>query len=228
MIKEFWRGRKVFITGHTGFKGTWLTLTLQKLGAEVSGFSLGPPTVPSMFELCNVADSMKNNNIGDIRNIEELSSAIKCFQPEVCFHLAAQPLVRQSYKDPIETYSTNVMGTLNVLLSLQESKAIKSIVCITTDKCYDNKEWCWPYRESDSLGGHDPYSSSKACAEILSSSIRNSFYKEKEINLATVRAGNVIGGGDWADDRIIPDLVRAFEKKEKLRIRNPGDRKAHV
>lgn len=221
MTKDFWKGKRVFLTGHTGFKGSWLALTLVKMGAEVVGFSNNIPTNPSLFELCGISKLIKKDIRGDIRDISALNSAIEEFDPEIVFHLAAQPLVRKSYADPVETYSTNVMGTLNVLLSSQRAKSLKSIVCITTDKCYENREWVWPYRESDALGGHDPYSSSKACTEIVAASIRNSFLKARNVNLATVRAGNVIGGGDWAEDRIIPDLVRAFANKEQLKIRNP-------
>jgi CDP-glucose 4,6-dehydratase len=222
MNKAFWCGKKVLVTGHTGFKGTWLSLTLKSLGAKVVGFSDNVPTSPSAFELTGLKNLLDDDIRGDIRDLVALKEAFTKHQPEILFHLAAQSLVRKSYTDPVETYSTNVMGTLNVLLSVQESLKMKSIVCITTDKCYENKEWVWPYRESDHLGGHDPYSSSKACSEILAASMRNSFLKAKGIHLATVRAGNVIGGGDWAESRIIPDLVRAYEAKQKLEVRNPS------
>ncbi len=218
---DFWKGKRVLLTGHTGFKGSWLSLTLSELGAEVVGISNNVPTNPSLFESARVKDFCFKDYREDIRNYENILKIVNRYQPEILFHLAAQPLVRKSYVDPIETYSTNVMGTLNVLLSSQSSNKLKSIVCITTDKCYENKEWAWPYRETDVLGGYDPYSSSKACTEILSASIRNSFLRDKGINLATVRAGNVVGGGDWAEDRIIPDLARAYEKKNQLEIRNP-------
>jgi CDP-glucose 4,6-dehydratase len=221
MNKPFWKGKRVFLTGHTGFKGSWLALTLNELGAEVTGYSDKVPTNPSLFELARIKSLMKSDIRGDIRDFDNLKKAMKAADPEVVFHLAAQPLVRKSYLDPIETYSTNVMGTLNLLLASIEVISLKSIACITTDKCYENQEWIWPYRETDALGGHDPYSSSKACTEIVSASMRSSFLKSKGINLATMRAGNVIGGGDWAVDRIIPDLVRAFQNKEKLEIRNP-------
>ena len=222
MNKDFWKGKRVFVTGHTGFKGSWLIKTLSILGADVSGYSNEIPTKPSMFEDLNLSRVLKHDYRGDIRDLATLKKALEESCPEIIFHLAAQPLVRKSYKDPIETYEVNVMGTLNVLMAAQEVSGLKCIVNITTDKCYENNEWAWPYREIDHLGGHDPYSSSKACVEILSSSIRKSFLEKKGINLCTVRAGNVIGGGDWAEDRIIPDFARAFATSEALKIRNPG------
>ena len=221
MNKSFWKGKKVFVTGHTGFKGSWLIKTLSILGAEVSGYSNDIPTRPSMFEDLELTKVLKNDFRFDIRDLSHLKAALAKSKPEVIFHLAAQPLVRKSYTDPVETYEVNVMGTLNLLMAAQDVSDLKCIVNITTDKCYENNEWVWPYRETDHLGGHDPYSSSKACVEILSSSIRKSFLEKKGINLCTVRAGNVIGGGDWAEDRIIPDFARAFNKNEKLKIRNP-------
>lgn len=221
MNKAFWKGKRVFVTGHTGFKGSWLVKTLSMLGAEVSGYSDRIPTSPSIFDSINLTQALKNDFRFDIRDYSKLKSALIKSNPEIIFHLAAQPLVRKSYQDPIETYEVNVMGTLNLLIAAQELSSLKSIVNITTDKCYENNEWVWPYRETDHLGGHDPYSSSKACVEILSSSIRKSFLEKKGINLCTVRAGNVIGGGDWSDDRIIPDFARAFQNSEKLKIRNP-------
>lgn len=221
MNKTFWKNKKVFVTGHTGFKGSWLIKTLSMLGAEVTGYSNEVPTNPSMFESLELKNLLKKDIRGDIRDEKALKEALTVSKPDIIFHLAAQPLVRKSYSDPIETYTVNVIGTLNLLMAAQEVEGLKCIVNITTDKCYENNEWVWPYRETDHLGGHDPYSSSKACAEIVSSSIRKSFLEKKGINLCTVRAGNVIGGGDFADDRIIPDFARAFSKKEKLSIRNP-------
>lgn len=217
----FWKGKKVFLTGHTGFKGSWLSLWLQLMGTEVKGFSLEAPTTPSLFVEAGVQKNMISE-IGDIRNLEQLSRSIQTFNPDVLIHMAAQPLVRLSYKEPIETYSTNVMGTVNVLESSRYCNNLKAIVSVTTDKCYENKEWEWGYRENEPMGGHDPYSNSKGCAELVTSAYRNSFFNtENTAAVASVRAGNVIGGGDWADDRLIPDILRAFQKKEAVIIRNP-------
>jgi CDP-glucose 4,6-dehydratase len=220
-----YKDKKVFITGHTGFKGTWLSLYLEKLGAKTAGYSLKPQTNPSHFDLLNL---QIESSFGDISNLVALKKSIKQFEPEILFHLAAQPLVRESYKNPLNTYKTNVIGTLNLLEAVRECPSIKAVVIITTDKVYENKEWTYPYRENDALGGYDMYSSSKACSEILVQSYINSFlnlsqYRNThETLIATVRAGNVIGGGDWSDDRLIPDIVRATSKNEIVQIRNPN------
>ena len=218
--RAFWKDRKVFITGHTGFKGSWLCMWLHVLGAQVKGYSLEPPTNPSLFNEANV-DSLVDSEIGDIRDLEKLAKSIHDFQPEILIHLAAQPLVRYSYDAPLETYAVNVLGTAHVLEATKTCDSIKSVVSITTDKCYENKEWVWAYRENEPMGGHDPYSSSKGCAELVTASYRKSFYKERNIGLASARAGNVIGGGDWALDRLVPDILRAFEKNQPVIIRSP-------
>lgn len=220
-----WQGRRVFLTGHTGFKGGWLALWLHQLGAEVTGYSLAPPTEPSLFDLARI-DQLLTHVEGDIRDLDHLQRAVAAARPEVIMHLAAQPLVRLSYEQPLETYSTNVMGTAHLLEAARAVGGVDAFVCITTDKCYENREWVWPYRETDPLGGHDPYSSSKACAEIVAAAYRQSYFPVSRIAqggmaIATVRAGNVIGGGDWALDRLIPDLIRAFEAGEAPVIRSP-------
>jgi len=217
----FWKGRKVFLTGHTGFKGSWLSLWLQQLGTEVTGYALEPPTTPSIFEGAKVNVALENSIIGDIRDAKFFTSTMQQAEPEVIIHMAAQPLVRDSYIDPVGTYATNVMGTVNMLEAVRNTPSIKAVLNITTDKCYENNEWIWGYREYEPMGGHDPYSSSKACAELVSSAYRKSFLQDKGIALATARAGNVIGGGDWAKDRIVPDAMRAFMKKKPLMVRNP-------
>ena len=218
---QFWKGKRVFVTGHTGFKGSWLSLWLQLMGAEVKGFSLAPPTQPALFEVAKVGDNMQTE-IGDIRNLQQLSQSIRAFNPDVLLHLAAQPLVRLSYKEPVDTYSTNVMGTVNVLEAARYAPQLKSVVIITTDKCYENREWEWGYRENEPMGGHDPYSNSKGCAELVVSAYRRSFFYTNDTTaVASARAGNVIGGGDWADDRLIPDILRAFEQQQPVIIRNP-------
>ena len=221
----FWKGKKVLITGHTGFKGAWLSLWLQDLGAKVIGISLDSPTTPSLYEQANVAKGMISLR-QDIRNGEAIKQLFQQHKPEIVFHLAAQPLVRYSYQNPVETYEINVMGTLHVLEGIRSVDSVRSAVMITTDKCYQNKEWVWGYRETDTLGGHDPYSSSKGAAELLISSYRNSYfpqdkYSEHKTAIASARAGNVIGGGDWAEDRLIPDIIKAFKNNEKVIIRNP-------
>jgi CDP-glucose 4,6-dehydratase len=216
----FWRGKRVFITGHTGFKGGWLALWLQSMGAEVYGLALAPPTQPSLFEAAQVGDGM-NSCLGDIRDYETVLSAMLAARPEVVFHLAAQPLVRRSYREPVLTYATNVMGTVHVLEAARQVKTVRSIVNITSDKCYENQEWLWGYRENDPMGGHDPYSSSKGCAELVTSAFNRSFAVDAGIAIASARAGNVIGGGDWAEDRLVPDTLRAFEQGIILKIRNP-------
>ncbi len=216
-----WRGRRVFVTGHTGFKGSWLALWLHQLGASVTGFALPPPTNPSLFDGANIGELITSIE-GDIRDLDAVSAAMTEAQPEVVFHLAAQPLVRASYENPVETYATNVMGTVHLLEAARNTKSARAFVCITTDKCYENREWVWPYREADPMGGHDPYSSSKGCAELVVSAYRRSFFNEDgSLALASVRAGNVIGGGDYAVDRLIPDLIRSFLKQETPVIRSP-------
>lgn len=216
-----WRGRRVFLTGHTGFKGSWLALWLHRLGAEVTGFSLAPPTEPSLFEAARICEFVTHIE-GDIRDRSAVQLAMAAVQPEIIFHLAAQPLVRLSYDQPVETYATNVMGTVHVLEAARRVGGVAAIVCITTDKCYDNREQIWPYRETDAMGGHDPYSSSKGCAELAIAAYRKSFFADSGVALASVRAGNVIGGGDYAVDRLIPDLIRAFERGEAPSIRFPN------
>ena len=221
----FWKGKKVLITGHTGFKGAWLSLWLQDLGAKVIGISLDSPTTPSLYEQANVAKGMISLR-QDIRDGEAIKKLFQQHKPEIVFHLAAQPLVRYSYQNPVETYEINVMGTLHVLEGIRSVDSVRSAVMITTDKCYQNKEWVWGYRETDTLGGHDPYSSSKGAAELLISSYRNSYfpqdkYSEHKTAIASARAGNVIGGGDWAEDRLIPDIIKAFKNNENVIIRNP-------
>lgn len=219
--REFWKDKKVFLTGHTGFKGSWLSLWLQSMGAVVKGYALKPPTEPSMFLEANVDDGMESV-IGDIRDLDVLKKSMVSFNPDVLIHMAAQPLVRLSYVDPVDTYRTNVIGTVNVLEAARSCTKLKAIVSVTTDKCYENKEWPWGYRETEPMGGHDPYSSSKGCAELVTSAYKRSFFYTKDTaNIASVRAGNVIGGGDWANDRLIPDILRAFDKSEPVIIRNP-------
>lgn len=222
---SFWHRRRVFLTGHTGFKGSWLSLWLEQLGANVCGVALEPPTDPSMFKEARVAQAMRSE-IADVRDLARVNAILGEHRPEIVFHLAAQPLVRKSYEDPVGTYLTNVMGTVNVLESVRRCDSVRAVVVITTDKCYENKEWIWPYRETDRLGGYDPYSNSKACSELVVSAYRNSFfnvadYSRHGVGLASVRAGNVIGGGDWAKDRLVPDIMRAFTEGRTVRIRNP-------
>jgi CDP-glucose 4,6-dehydratase len=211
-------GRRVLVTGHTGFKGSWLCRWLERLGATVAGYSLAPASSPNHHQLLSPTFRQW---LADVRDLAALTAACAEFQPEIVFHLAAQPLVRQSYREPVETFATNVMGTANVLEACRQTDSVRAAVIVTTDKCYRNHEWAWPYRENDELGGHDPYSASKACAELVSSSYRDSFLRERGVLVATARAGNVIGGGDWADDRLIPDLVRAAVADEPLIVRNP-------
>ena len=217
---SFWRNKKVFLTGHTGFKGSWLSLWLHSLGAEVQGYALVPETQPSLFIEADV-ESKVASEIGDIRNLHQLQQSMTEFNPDILIHMAAQPLVRLSYKEPIETYEINVMGTVKVLEAARSCPNLKAIVSVTTDKCYENKEWAWGYRENEPMGGFDPYSSSKGCAELVTSAYRRSFMQEKNVGLASARAGNVIGGGDWSDDRLIPDILKAFEYGEPVVIRNP-------
>lgn len=208
------------MTGHTGFKGSWLSLWLQSMGAVLRGIALEPQTEPALFAVARVAEGMEHN-ITDIRDFAAVKSQMDEFQPEIVFHMAAQPIVRLSYTRPLETYATNVMGTAHVLEAARHAGSVKAIVNITTDKCYENREWVWGYREDEPMGGHDPYSSSKGCAELVSSAYRKSFLKEAGIAIATARAGNVIGGGDWAHDRLVPDILRALERHESVLIRSP-------
>lgn len=222
---DFWRGKRVFLTGHTGFKGSWLSLWLQSLGAELTGFALQPPTQPSLFEDAQVADGM-HSIVGDIRDLSVLQQAMLDAQPEIVIHMAAQSLVRYAYQNPVETYATNVMGTVHLLEAVRNTPGVKAVVNITTDKCYENREWAWGYRENEPMGGYDPYSNSKGCAELVSAAYRSSFFNAQShaqhgVALATVRAGNVIGGGDWATDRLIPDILTAFEQGRHVHIRNP-------
>ena len=218
---SFWKSRSVFITGHTGFKGAWLAFWLSKMGAKVHGYSLKPPTNPNLFNIFNLKNKLKSSTIGDIQNQKKLIISLKSAKPSVVFHLAAQSLVRESYKNPIYTFKTNVMGTINLFEAIKKIKTIKAVINITSDKCYENLEYHQSYKETDKLGGHDPYSCSKACAELITSSYRNSFFKKFKIQLASVRAGNVIGGGDWATDRLIPDFFRSLENNKILHVRSP-------
>ena len=225
MNAQFWRGRRVFLTGHTGFKGSWLSLWLKRLGAELTGYSLEAPTQPSLFELAKVERGMQSI-IGDIRDMDSLKLSLQAFKPEIVIHMAAQSLVRQSYQSPIDTYSTNVMGTVNLLESIRQTDSVCAVVNVTSDKCYENREWLWGYRENEKMGGYDPYSNSKGCAELISAAFRSSFFNPNDYDnhglaLATARAGNVIGGGDWAKDRLIPDILSAFGSGKKVKIRYP-------
>ncbi len=220
MNPDFWRGKRVLLTGHTGFKGSWLSLWLQSMGADLKGLALEPPTTPSLFVEAKIARGMVSQ-IGDIRDYDMVLRAVAEFKPEIVIHMAAQPLVRYSYKNPIETYATNVMGTVHLLEAIRQTGTAKVVVNVTTDKCYENKEWVWGYREDEPMGGFDPYSSSKGCSELVTSAYRRSYFAETGIAVASARAGNVIGGGDWAEDRLIPDILRAFEKNQPVVIRNP-------
>lgn len=225
MNPDFWRGKRVFLTGHTGFKGSWLAIWLQSLGAELTGYALNPPTNPSLFEVARVGEGMRSV-IGDIRDFPRLSAAMREAQPEIVIHLAAQSLVRYSYANPVETYATNVMGTIHVLESIRQAGGVRAVVNITSDKCYENREWVWGYRENEPMGGHDPYSNSKGCSELATAAYRSSFfntadYAKHGVALASARAGNVIGGGDWAKDRLIPDIIAAFLERRPVIIRSP-------
>lgn len=217
---EFYDNKNIFITGHTGFKGSWLCQILINAGANVTGYSLEPPTEPSLFNISGIGSKMKSI-IGDIRDLEKLEGAFEEARPEIVFHLAAQPLIRKSYENPRYTYETNVMGTVNILECVRNSNTVKSMLNITTDKVYKNNEWFWGYRETDRLGGYDPYSNSKSCSELVTHSYKNAFFNGNHISVSTARAGNVLGGGDFAKDRIIPDCIRAAEKKEDIIVRNP-------
>ena len=216
----FWANKRVFLTGHTGFKGGWAALWLQKMGARVTGFALAPPTEPALFDVARVGDGM-TSIIGDIRDARALEAALVAADPEIVIHMAAQPLVRASYDDPVGTYATNVMGTVHLLETVRKAPSVRACVVVTTDKCYENREWAWGYREDEAMGGHDPYSNSKGCAELVTSAYRRSFFSGGDVALASGRAGNVIGGGDWAVDRLVPDILRAVEQGEPVLIRNP-------
>ena len=217
---SFYRGKRVFVTGHTGFKGAWLCRMLALAGAEVTGFSLNPPTEPSLFEIAGIARDV-HSVIGDIRDYAALKAAFDEAQPEIVLHLAAQPIVRDSYRDPVYTYETNVMGTVHILECIRTSDCVKSFLNVTTDKVYRNREWVWGYRENEELDGYDPYSNSKSCSELVTHSYKNSFFPEGTVAISTARAGNVIGGGDFANDRIVPDCVRAALRHEDIVVRNP-------
>jgi CDP-glucose 4,6-dehydratase len=224
--RSFWKGREVFLTGHTGFKGSWLSLWLDMLGAKVTGYALEPPTCPSLFEQAGVASAVRSIQ-ADIRDLPRLVAAVAEYRPSVIFHLAAQSVVRRGYEDPIETYSSNVMGTVNILEAVRRLGQPCVLVNVTSDKCYENREWIWGYRENDPVGGHDPYSNSKACSELITAAYRDSFFRVEDfrrqgIAVASARAGNVIGGGDWTTDQLIPDLMRAFLAGEPCLIRNPS------
>lgn len=222
MNLDFWRNKRVFVTGHTGFKGSWLSLWLQHLGAELTGYSLESPTTPNLFTVAKVAEGMCSIE-GDIRDLEHLTTSMQTASPEIVIHMAAQALVRESYRSPVETYATNLMGTVHVLEAVRSTPSVRAVVVVTTDKCYENREWIWGYREHDPMGGYDPYSSSKACAELATAAYRSSFFSshDQPVAVATVRAGNVIGGGDWSRDRLVPDILAAIENKIPVRIRNP-------
>ena len=226
MKPEFWRGKRVFLTGHTGFKGSWMSLWLQSLGARVTGYALKPTTNPNLFDVANVAGGMRSV-IGDVRDLQYLQKTMHETMPEIVIHMAAQPLVRYSYINPVETYSTNVMGSVHLLEAVRNIQGVKAVIIVTSDKCYKNREWLWGYREDETMGGYDPYSSSKGCAELVTAAYRSSFfnpksYQEHGVAVASVRAGNVIGGGDWAEDRLIPDFIRAIVAGKRLAIRSPN------
>ncbi len=221
MKREFWRGKRVFLTGHTGFKGGWLALWLADMGAEVHGYALTPSTEPNLFTAANLQARLARSTIADIRDAAALAQAMQVAQPDVVLHLAAQPLVRYSYVAPVETYAVNVMGTVNLLEAVRQIPSVKAVVNVTTDKCYENREWAWPYRENDAMGGFDPYSSSKACSELVTAAYRRSFLESADKHLASARAGNVIGGGDWAADRLVPNFLRALDAGQTLTVRSP-------
>ena len=221
MNRDFWHGKRVFLTGHTGFKGGWLALWLADMGAEVHGYALSPPTEPNFFKVANLQDRLARSTIADIRDAAALTQAMQAAQPDIVLHLAAQPLVRYSYAAPVETYAVNVMGTVNLLEAVRQTLSVKAVVNVTTDKCYENREWVWSYRENEAMGGFDPYSSSKACSELVTAAYRRSFLDAAGIHLASARAGNVIGGCDWAVDRLVPDFLRALDAGQTLAIRSP-------
>lgn len=222
MTNGFWAGKRVFLTGHTGFKGSWLSLWLSDMGAAVHGFALAPATNPSLFDVAQVEDRLASHTVGDVRDATVVDRAMAAADPQIVIHMAAQPLVRYSYDHPVETYAVNVMGTVNVLEAARRLGTVGALVSVTTDKCYENREWLWGYRESDPLGGHDPYASSKACAELVTAAYRASYGQQGGPWIGSARAGNVIGGGDWADDRILPDLFRAIDAGNPLIVRHPG------
>lgn len=228
MFNGIYENKKILITGHTGFKGGWLSLWLSMLGAKVVGYSLGPPSEPNLSEVIGLQRGLVEDIHGDVRELEKLYEVFSECRPDIVFHLAAQPLVRLSYEEPALTYETNVIGTVNVLEAARKTESVRAIVNVTSDKCYENQEWIWGYRENDPMGGHDPYSSSKGCAELVTSAYMNSFFspekygKDHQVGLASVRAGNVIGGGDWGEDRLVPDCVRALSKGKEIVIRYPG------
>lgn len=219
----FWRNKKVFLTGHTGFKGSWLSLWLSSMGAKVTGYALTPNTTPNLFGVLGIEGLIEKSLIGDIRDLVALQKAMTEAKPDVVIHMAAQPLVRYSYANPVETYATNVMGTVHVLESARHTPSVRATVVVTTDKCYENKEWAWGYRETEPMGGYDPYSNSKGCAELVTSAYRQSYFSSLSSTnkVASARVGNVIGGGDWSDDRLVPDAIKAFEDNLPLMIRNP-------
>lgn len=219
--RDFWRGKRVFLTGHTGFKGGWLSLWLSEMGAEVHCYALAPATDPSFHDVTGLGDRLASSTIADIRDASRLQSALLAAAPEIVLHLAAQPLVRYSYVAPVETYEVNVMGTVNLLEAIRQASSVKAVLNVTTDKCYENREWSKPYTEDEALGGYDPYSSSKACSELVTSAYRRSFLEAREIAIGSARAGNVIGGGDWSADRLVPDFLRAIDSGQELRIRYP-------
>ena len=221
MSAAFWRGKRVFLTGHTGFKGGWLSLWLAELGAEVHGYALAPPTEPNFFSVAGLGQRLVASTLADIRDAATLERAMQAARPEVVLHLAAQPLVRHSYAEPVETFAVNVMGTVNLLEAVRKTPGVRAVVNVTTDKCYENREWVWPYRENEALGGHDPYSSSKACSELATAAWRRSFLDAAGVRVASARAGNVIGGGDWAADRLVPDFLRALDGGRPLVVRSP-------
>lgn len=216
----FWSGRRVLLTGHTGFKGSWLALWLDELGAQVHGYALPAATEPAFWQLARLYERVPGT-LADIRDAKRLAGIVREFRPDIVLHLAAQPLVRESYRTPADTYAVNVMGTLNLLEAVRSADSVRAVVVVTSDKCYENREWSWPYREQDALGGYDPYSSSKACVELLCQSWRESFLREVGIALATARAGNVLGGGDWSADRLVPDILRTWHAGEILTLRFP-------
>ncbi len=219
-MNSFWHGKKVFITGHTGFKGSWMCRVLLNYGADITGYSLPAPTEPNLFEIADIEKQI-HNITADIRDHDELKASIDAAKPEIVLHLAAQPIVRESYQNPRYTYETNVMGTVNLLECIRLNDSVKSFLNVTTDKVYKNNEWCWGYREDDKLDGFDPYSNSKSCSELITHSYKNSFFENRDISISTARAGNVIGGGDFASDRIIPDCIRAVQKRLPIVVRNP-------
>lgn len=220
MNLSFYKGKRILVTGHTGFKGSWMSRVLVNAGAILTGYSLEPPTTPNLFSMCDVEHNM-NSIIGDIRNLPDLQEVFEKFRPEIVIHMAAQPIVRDSYQNPVYTYETNVMGTVNVLECIRLTDCVRSFLNVTTDKVYKNNEWCWGYRENEPLDGYDPYSNSKSCSELVTHSYKNSFFSDGQVAISTARAGNVIGGGDFANNRIIPDCIRAMEKGEAILVRNP-------